>query len=292
MILTNSQIQTWLSYRRYYKFAYMDLLKATEPSPALRIGSAIHCALQHWYLSSNCDNSIIRFYDDVIAESLITDIALDESIEAEKSLVSNILNGYKNCYANEKITVLETEKTIRTKIADNTWFAGKVDMIAEVDGRKWLFEHKTTSVLGDNYFNKLAIDPQVTGYLYLVTRKHPDVCSVIYNVLRKPSIRQKKNETVDEFSQRMRDDYIKRPEFYFQQQEVVRNDRELAEFPEYVKNIAQEIRYHRNFFPRNPSRCNLYGGCLFRSLCIEYSQELASTYAQKTSLHEELDAEF
>ena len=286
MILTNSQIQTWLSCRRYYKFEYVDLLKSVEESPALRIGSAVHYALHYHYLGK--DDGVTRFYDSI--EHFTTpDI---DSIETERCLVNNIMNGYRNYYADEKIEVLETEQVIKTNIASDTWFAGKIDMIAEIEGNKWLFEHKTTSNLENGYFDKLALDSQITGYLYLTTQKYPDIRGVVYNVLRKPSIRQKQNETIEEFYQRMKQDYLARPEFYFQRREVVRNDKELAEFPEYVKNIANEIRWNRGFFPRNPSQCNLYGSCTFRSLCIEYSPELANTYAKKTSLHEELDAEF
>ena len=291
MVLANSQIQTWLDCRRYYKFAYEDLLKPVETSPALRIGSAVHYGLRFHYLGH--DDGLVRFYDNIIETLLATETMPDiDSIETERCFCSNILNGYRNCYADEKIKVLETEQAIKTEIDKNVWFAGKIDMIAETDGNKWLFEHKTTSNLENSYFNKLAIDPQVTGYLYLATQKYPDICGVVYNVIRKPSIRQKQNETIEEFYQRMRQDYLERPEFYFQRREVVRNDKELSEFPEYVRNIAEEIRWNRGFFPRNTSQCNLYGSCTFRSLCIEYSPELASTYAKKTSLHEELDAEF
>lgn len=59
MILTNSQIQSWLGCRRYYKFAYIDLLKPVEISPALRIGSAVHYALRYHYLGH--DDGILRF---------------------------------------------------------------------------------------------------------------------------------------------------------------------------------------------------------------------------------------
>ena len=291
MILTTSQIQTWLDCRRYYKFCYVDLLKPIEISPALRIGSAVHYALRYHYLGKS--DGVVRFYDNIITEHLATEIVPDiDNIETERCLCSNMLNGYRNCYANEEIKVLETEQTIKSRFDKNVWFAGKIDMIAELDGNKWLFEHKTTSNLGNGYFDKLALDSQITGYLYLAIQKYPDICGIIYNVLRKPSIRQKQNETIEEFYQRMRNDYLERPEFYFQRREVVRSDKELVEFPEYVKNIAEEIQYHRNFYPRNTSQCNLYRSCTFRSLCIEYSPELASTYAKKTSLHEELDAEF
>jgi len=265
------------------------LLKPVEESPALRIGSAVHYGLHYHYLFETSDIAVTQFYKQVVASCTVLDIV---GIETEQQLVSAMLNGYQNYYADEKLTVLASEQTIKTQINRDIWFAGKIDMIAEIDGGKWLFEHKTAGSIENGYFEKLAIDPQITGYLYLATQKYPDVRGAVYNVLRKPSIRQKQNETIEEFHQRMKQDYLDRPEFYFQRRDVVRNDRELAEFPDYVKNITDEIRYHRNFFPRNPGQCNLYGSCAFRSLCVEYSPELASTYAKKTSLHEELDAEF
>jgi hypothetical protein len=299
VILTNSQIQTWLNCRRYYKFNYIDLLKPAEESVALRIGSAVHEGLHGWYMTGEYKKSVARFYEKAIESILSVSDAIDVlSIDSEQQVVLAMMNGYC-CYYTEEmfdlldgvINVIDSEREIKTQVDEDVWFAGKIDLILEDESGQWLMESKTTSIIDDRYFEKLAIDPQVTGYTFLASKFFPDLRGIIYNVVRKPSIRQKKGETTEQFYERMREDYIKRPEFYFKREEIVRNEKEIEEFPKFVSNIAKELRF-ANFFPRSVSRCSLYGSCSFRPLCIEYSDELASTYGKKEKLHEELDTLF
>lgn len=291
MELTYSRMQSWLDCRRLYKFQYVDLLEPYEDSSALRIGSATHSWLRDYHLFGLGEPAIDRFYDGV--ESYTDIDSFNDAIEWEKALAKAMLAGYAKKYGEHEFMIVDTEQTIKTGIDKACQFAGRVDMIVDDDisDGVWVVEHKTTSSIDSRFFERLAIDTQVTGYLYLASQVYDNVLGVIYNVIRKPSIRQTKSETKEEYFQRMETDYLERPDFYFARQETVRNEVELKAFPAHVKDIAREIAFSSTY-PRNTSRCNLYGKCAFRSLCVEWSDELASTYKQKEKANQELDNAF
>lgn len=285
--LTYSRMQSWLDCRRLYKFQYVDLLEPFEDSSALRIGTATHTWLRSFHVLGVGKPAIDVFYDSV--DTLVADI------EWEKALAEAMLAGYEEKYGTDEFMIVETEQTIKTNINSTCQFAGRVDMIIHDDASKksvWVIEHKTTSSIDDRFFERLAIDTQVTGYIYLASQIYDNVLGVIYNVIRKPSIRQTKSESKEDYFQRLKQDYLERPEFYFARQETVRNEAELKDFPEHVKTIAREISFASTHYPRNTSRCNLYGKCIFRPLCIEWSDELAKTYGSKKKANQELDNNF
>jgi hypothetical protein len=273
-------------------------LKPVEESPALRFGTVIHDALALHYSGLNAFDHIDAFYAKVLESRLPFDT---EEVCNEWETAKIMMSTYKEIYPVETFVVVDTERIYPRYVGalqgDDIYFAGRVDMIiAEKDDglglmpflskNYWLMEHKTTSVLDDRYIERLELDPQITGYLFLMSSEYDDVIGVQYNILRKPSIKKRQNESYRMYWDRLRKDYSKRPEFYFRRCELVRNEDEMREFPEYVLNIAREIKIGE--YARNTSRCNLYGRCEFRPLCIEWSDELASTYAKKKTENEEL----
>ena len=67
-------------------------------------------------------------------------------------------------------------------------------------------------------------------YCLAVQHLHQEqVSGILYNVIRRPSIRPRQNESLIEFARRCKDDYLTRPEFYFHRWEVLldKNDLEL-----------------------------------------------------------------
>lgn len=102
--------------------------------------------------------------------------------------------------------------------------AGRIDMVVEVGEQNgddvrglWLVEHKTAGSIDEDYVRELSMDPQVQDYI-LGARAAPwgkKVRGVIYNVIRKPSIRPKQGESLAAYQNRLVEDYQARPEFYF-----------------------------------------------------------------------------
>jgi hypothetical protein len=71
--------------------------------------------------------------------------------------------------------------------------AGKMDgIIRLLDGRLAVLEHKTVSedlTLESDYWRRLQLDPQITLYVHAARRLGHDVATVLYDCLRKPTIK-------------------------------------------------------------------------------------------------------
>jgi hypothetical protein len=178
-----------------------------------------------------------------------------------------------------------------------TWkLAGKIDAIAKdrTTGRHIIVEHKTTSQdigPGSDYWKKLPIDGQVSGY-YVGAQSigyEVDVC--LYDVIRKPTIRPYKatpeenrkytkdgtlyagqhefDESLDEWKERLMADIAERPDYYFARVEVVRMESDLAEYLYDMWAVGREIAdaERTGRFSRNPNACSVFGSCEYFDVC-------------------------
>lgn len=110
------------------------------------------------------------------------------------------------------------------------------------------------------------------------------VTKVYYRWVKKPSIKQREGrkkdksdaETVEQFCQRIAEDYEARPEFYVHHEDpsfVTTKDllRIEAELWELAHDLRGYMRHpsdgRRRAFPRDTSRCSEYGGCQFVPIC-------------------------
>lgn len=169
---------------------------------------------------------------------------------------------------------------------------GRFDALAILlSNELWLVEHKTTSQLSDAYVNHLDIDGQATTYIWALQQLGKPVKGVLYNIVRTPSIRQKKNESFQVFAQRLFDDYTERPSFYYTTVQVRRNKRELKEFEIELSWIAAQIRrcMETNIWPKNEFSCMGHSGprCEFLPLCLG-QPGMENLFRKRGTLHPEL----
>lgn len=148
---------------------------------------------------------------------------------------------------------------------------GEIDAVGFETARpdeKAIFEHKTTSediTPGSAYWRKvLQVDAQVSTYLR--AGETMGYKKVIYDVLRKPALKQKQKETPDQFVARIIEDMAERPEYYFQRATVIRLEGEREDF---VKDVLGTTRLMMvGEYPRNVDSCFKWNRpCEFFSVC-------------------------
>lgn len=95
-------------------------------------------------------------------------------------------------------------------------FCSTIDGGGTVRGRPSLIEIKTAKSVSNDYFATLEFDAQVCSYIlgHKKDRKN-GTNKCLYMVFRKPQLRIKKTETIDEFADRIAQDLVDRPDFYF-----------------------------------------------------------------------------
>jgi hypothetical protein len=192
---------------RQHYYRYELGVRSKRDATALRIGSAVHLGLElrsRGVPASDAILEVVRSYDTC------PPWCEQHDWEVERETVANLLAGYFWRYQADPLEYAEVEKAWsmrlvnpRTGRASRTYeLAGKRDgLVRQPDGRLFVLERKTT---GDDigpdsdYWLRLRCDPQIS--LYILSARHDghDVSGVIYDVVRKPSIRPRQIPLLDE----------------------------------------------------------------------------------------------
>lgn len=270
-LLTASRMGTLLGCPRKHFWRYELGLKAVAESHALRFGSAWHAAMEGRWQGLPLDGALEMALEGMAFEEI--DIAT----------LSGMLAGYYRIYEDEMVKELHAEVEFRHGIKGSRTFdsAGKIDGLGVLhDGRLALVEHKTTSESVDSgsaYWLRLRLNQQVMQYVVAARELGWDIEIILYDVAKKPGIRQRKTESVAEFGDRLAADTQERPEFYFARREVPVLDQDLEEFKvqryELSKLILalrqaerrtglREQAWPRNVTPMGCQWCEFSGFCL------------------------------
>jgi hypothetical protein len=209
-------------------------------------------------------------------------------LEWTKTVLVAMIEGYYDIFYMNDIdngyTPVELEKRYEKNIINprskRTSRTYKFQFIADAvlkdkDGGLWLVEYKTAAQLGDNYFDRLAFDHQITGCLaYLQEVYGQEFKGVLYRVMKKPGIRQKKAtknkpaETREEFLKRLEDVFNNEVDKYFHERILTRTQDELKHFKDSLWLTTEDIRLtvkNKGFY-MNTSNC-VIKNCSFLPLC-------------------------
>ena len=288
--LTNSMRSKFNACHRAYKIAYVDLIRPAKASEALTFGTAMHALLEAYWTGTNPDFASITTGDEFKDKTLI---ALFDGY-VEKWGAKDYLN-YEHIGA--EIGFEAPLMNPETGGTSKTWvLAGKIDAIAKdkTTGKTVIVEHKTTSQdigPGSDYWRKLAIDGQVSGYYVGAQASGYDAQDCLYDVIRKPTIKPYKatpedkrkynkdgslsktcrefDETPDEWYKRLKADIAERPDYYYARVSVARSEDDLMDYLFDMWAVGREIADAERIgrWSRNPNACSIYGSCEYFDVC-------------------------
>ena len=238
MRLSISRIKAFKSCRRLYELKYLEHLEPAQKPEALEVGSSYHKLLEE-INNGNMD-------------------ALDTDYSKANAMA---IAYHKYIYPN--FHVVEAEKWFEFDLGNGDKLVGCVDAIAD-DG--CIVEHKSVgSEITEAYEYNLQWDEQILAYM-LVTGAR----KVYYTVCRKPTIRQKQNETEEEFFARMVAWYDEDTESKIRLLTITRTDDEIEQFRDDLMFMVDEMR-HAGYFYKNTCHCNMWGRrCEYSSVCLHY----------------------
>lgn len=235
-----SQIKNFKACRRSYFFRYVEELEPVQKAEALEVGGSYHSFIETLYKDGNLD-------------------AVEEHTKAFA-----MAKAYEK-YIYPKLSVKAVEEPFTLDIGDGNELIGRVDGVAE-DGS--LVEHKTTSYDLEVYEYNLMWDEQLLAYMLAY-----GVNKMYYTIVKKPTIRLKKNETEEEFCQRMIEWYDEDTDKKIRMITVERSDAEIEWFRESLQDIINTISNSKNYY-RNCLWCNAYGRrCEYSSICLDYDPQ-------------------
>lgn len=261
---TNSSIATYASCPRRYEYAYVYRIRRETISPALVVGRRFDSTVKHWHRTGEMS------------------MPLPEDGDHAKAIA--LSRAYAYVWQDRHSDVQYDVRFRRRLPGTHLWVAGEADGVL---GSSKLWELKTTSEdidPGSDYWLKLRLDWQISLYCWALGLNH-----VMYDVAKKPTIRQKKEESLEEYRNRCIEQLTSEPDRFFARKEVVRLDRELQQFldTDLIPRIVL-IRATKQF-PRHIAwdSCRW---CEYQSPC--YQDIPASPppigYQLKTYRHEEL----
>jgi len=272
--------------RKFYWQYILRLSPRREPS-ALVISSAIHEALAKWYsskrasmkrISANIITTVqkkaeenINFYDQDEYDDLIVTL----------NTLQGILTAYAELYADDSQLWKLTKKNVETWFSVNLGpfdFKGRIDLLPTVKGKLLVVDHKIVSRIGESYVERLPLDGQLRGYILGVSPKRK-VSKVVYNLIRKCKLRQKSQESLKEFTERIRRDYLNRPDFYFQRETLRFSKSDVEAFEYDLRKTHAEFAWLVNHsidpldprdWPCNDAMCDEYfRTCEYFPLCTQ-----------------------
>ncbi len=248
-----------------------------------------------------------------------------------------MLRGYDHRWHDAGYEVLAVEEVISEPLwnpatgAKSRTFqmAGKLDVYVEQYGRRYIMDHKFTSLDVTDpespFWRQLVVEGQINQYMLLkwVRGERPD--GAIWDAIRRPTISPKKltkaerasavadqrycgvrlshetlmalqteeRETVEMYEARLTRDCIEeRPDWYFQRRTVPRMDADMLEYAEDLWQHSQDILAARKVkrLPKNSGACMTYGSpCQFLGICSGHDTPDSDKWKRKAIQHPELN---
>lgn len=210
-MLTHSRMACAKTCLRKHFYQYEMGMRKDRQSTPLRMGTVVHDGLDRMAQGEPVDDAIhlaTSLYDDVPAWVQTDDDVHDW--ECERVVVAELMRGYANHYHTSEVAeYVATEMTFNMPLVDpgtnepSRWcVAGKIDKIVRLaDGRLAMVEHKTTGESIEpesDYWKRLSIDQQISLYYLAAHHVGYPVETVIYDVIRKPSIRPSQVPLLDD----------------------------------------------------------------------------------------------
>tara|TARA_B100001142_G_scaffold330173_1_gene396757 strand:- start:592 stop:1497 length:906 start_codon:yes stop_codon:yes gene_type:complete len=281
--LSHSRIVDFNKCKRLFKYRNIENIYPKKTKDFLQFGSVFHDSLRQMYEGV----SLAKIQDaniDIFNEFLHSTVDQKQVDEIESSAV--VLNAALEVWHTkfyrkdkEKFEIVEMEKkhenlpirNPKTNRKTQFVFSFIPDMVVRFEGGLWLVEYKTATQTGNSFFHKLEMDFQVSAYVgYLQQIYKEPIQGVIYRVLKKPSIRLKKNETRHLFYKRLIELYKEKQSEYLIEYIFRRNQAEIDAYKmdlfKTSKLIKQAIK--DDCFPRNSHACQLFGKCSYWDLCM------------------------
>jgi len=316
MQITNSEAQTYRRCPRKWKYIYEDMTIPRQPIEPFYFGSAIGLGL----------DAIWERREDFISETLqyLKDYGEEHKLRLLSIQATAMLEGYKALYGPtlDNWELVAVEKLVSWEIAPGVEYRGALDKVIRHKETKQLYvlDHKTTASdvdIQSEFWIEKALDPQLVGYKLALEQEMGEHVDMIYDVIRKhktlgphkkKQIRQKKDETDmefaartmenmetwEEYEARVKDDYLTKPEKYFNVMPVFKQQDEIDQWQPTMVFHAKSIEnsLEADIYPKVTSNCGRdKWACEYRDVCLGYMSLDDNKFKKKKNAHPELDGD-
>lgn len=272
-ILTQSMLKTFCECPAKFKFSYLDLYAPKSFHFPFTVGTATHEGILSLLRTKNIDKSVnnaINTFETIRKEFEMTQpLSAEESqeFELQKTYVQSMITNYAKFHAPflNSMKIICIEKQIESNLPSKYRFITKMDAVIKFEDKKYLYELKTSAYLNadtakSNYGQTLAY--------FLNAEKKYTLDGIYIDIIKKPLIRQKTNESTEEFLNRLDLFYTNPETFDFN---LIYPDRmHLQQYKDFILITEKEILKYikKNQFKHNRYSCKSYNrDCDFKPIC-------------------------
>ena len=259
-------------WKKWY-FQYVMRLEPTKIAHHMYLGRVYHDAL---FL---CNMGVpTNKITDFITDTFNDEMAKNEKADHEQLIINrHTVMGMFLSYPHKDLTQWQEmypEEEFKCRLGNmrNVKFVGRVDGRVKWNDHYWLREYKTTGLSQRMFEQRAAISSQCTGYVYGVERQHQHpIAGVIYDVVKRPLLRKRMDETAEKFGMRIQMDYATRPQFYHLRYAAYRTTNEVALFENDLMSLVKDIREKKKTgrWNRNTGACYNYNSeCPYKKICF------------------------
>lgn len=213
--LSCSAISDWNTCQRMYYWRRIRKLKKIILNIPFLTGRLVHHGI--FALLSKAKDPISEVTREFNRERnhLISSLPLDkkqeEEIVKQGAIVKGIIYGYARRYHKfiRDSRLISNEEPFHFREISGVVVVGKIDNVLENHKKDWLYELKTTKYLTAAYVQAINVNFQSSLYFHVrnTMKKGKKLAGVLFDVIRKPSIRQKKKESPKQFLARLEEWY-------------------------------------------------------------------------------------
>jgi hypothetical protein len=287
---SQSMLSIWLECREMARLGIVRGLDSTHASKPLIFGALGHSAIAHALVSNRKTvNGLIRGVQDDLAHAQkefsaedreLTSTATDIKIESV-AVLGKILPAYWSKWGvgDLKRDWLKIEEKFKLDLTmpdgASVPYVGKMDRVFQGKKTPHLVETKFKAQVSKNISDTLPLDTQIGAYSTALTEMMgEEPGEIIYDICRRPGLKQGQDESLVEYAKRCGDEAMKDEDHYFTRLEIHldRHEKEthkfrlqklVEEFYAWWKTTTQKDRD----LGWNGSRCDQYGGCHFLPVC-------------------------
>ena len=280
MQLSYSSIGMYLDCKRKYWWKYIRGIVPIKFNKAYLVGGVVHHGIFQLYAKNPnaIEETMQYFYDEVqvLRESKANMSAdVEQSLVEQEYVIRGILGAYLQRYEDIIAATVhhENEHELTFSVTPDIKIIASLDNLLDSGDGKLVHEIKTTKSLTPEYVKNIQNSLQACMYFHGYNQEHPNdqLIGIMYDVIKKPSIRLKKSESYDAYLNRLLEYYEdpKNPDLFYM---------EIIKFPllgkkrvyETVEGVGNEIitnKEDRSKYYCNDKFCYVYSRCEYYDIC-------------------------
>jgi hypothetical protein len=226
-----------------------------------------------------------------------------QKLEVDQAALSGTISAYAKIYRREikrgkplRFWTSENKFSFVVKLASGpVTIAGSMDMIAKSKKRTYVIEDKFPGYLAKDVLDEYKCSIQTLIYLigyYECLAKPRERVGIFYRYTRKPSIRQRKNESRRNYIIRVYNEFSSRPEHYFHRERVKMTPAKILLYKQELVNTLNAMAAVKtgHWWYKNRKACLAKGRCFFFDPCHNgQSPQVMAAFKKKDHKHTELE---